>query len=91
MLTVTENAKQYLKDTLLAHSSDPDVGLRLTLEPPRQFGLMLDSVGIGDHVVEHEGSKVLLVTPELVTLLNEVTIDTKDTPEGLKKLMISKE
>jgi Fe-S cluster assembly iron-binding protein IscA len=90
MLTVTEKAKRHLKEMLLAHCDDPKIGLRLKVEPPRQFGLILDSAGVSDHVVEHEGSKVLLVGPELLTLLDETTIDTTDTPEGTK-LMISKE
>jgi Fe-S cluster assembly iron-binding protein IscA len=90
MLTVTENARQYLKDMLLSHSEDPEIGLRLTIEPPRQFGLALDSEGVGDHVVEHEGSKVLLVAPDLVSTLDEVTIDVKDTSEG-SRLVISKD
>lgn len=90
MLTVTESARQHLKNMLLAHSDDPEIGLRLTVEPPRQFGLVLDREGVGDQVVEHEGAKVLLVASELVTLLSEVTIDAQDTPEGTK-LVISKE
>ena len=82
MLTVTENAKQHLKNMLLAHTDDPEIGLRLTVESPQQFGLVIDSEGIGDQVVKHEGLKVLLVKPELVTLLDKATIDTKETPEG---------
>ena len=90
MLTVTESARQILKETLTVHSNDPEIGLRLTLEPPRQFGLTLDREGVGDLVTEHEGAKVLLVAPELAAQLDEITIDTKDTPEG-PKLVISKE
>jgi Fe-S cluster assembly iron-binding protein IscA len=90
MLIVTENARQYLKDMLLSHSEDSEIGLRLTVEPPRQFGLVLDSEGAGDQVVEHEGSKVLLVAPDLVSVLEEVTIDVRDTPEG-SRLVISKD
>ena len=90
MLIVTDDAKQHLRNMLLAHTDDPQTGLRPTMEPPRQFGLTLDSEGVGDHVVEHEGSKVLLIAPELVTVLEGVTIDTKDTPDGTK-LVISKD
>jgi Fe-S cluster assembly iron-binding protein IscA len=90
MLTVTEDAKQYLKNMMEASTNDPEIGVRLTVEAPRQFGLVLDSMGVGDHVVEHEGSKVLLVAPELLTLLDEATIDTEDTPEG-SRLVIFRE
>lgn len=90
MMTVTESAKLELKRMLLDHVDDPEIGLRLTLEPPRQFGLTLDREGVGDLVTEYEGAKVLLVAPELAAQLDEITIDTKDTPDG-PKLVISKE
>jgi Fe-S cluster assembly iron-binding protein IscA len=90
MLTVTENARQHLKDMLLSHSDDPEIGLRLTVDPPREFGLVLDSEGVGDQVVEHEGFKVLIVAPDLASTLNEVVVDIKETPEG-SKLVISKD
>ena len=90
MLTVTDSAKLELKRMLLEHVDDPEIGLRLTLEPPRQFGLTLDREGVGDLVTEHEGAKVLLVAPELAAQLDEITIDTKDTPDG-PRLVISKE
>ncbi len=89
MLTVTDSAKLELKRMLLEHIDDPEIGLRLTLEPPRQFGLTLDREGVGDLVTEHEGAKVLLVAPELAAQLDEVTIDARDTPEG-PRLIISK-
>ena len=90
MITVTDSAKQELKRILLSHIEDPEIGLRLTLKPGRQFGLMLDSEGQGDQVVEHEGSKVLLVGHELATTLDEATLDLQDTADG-PKLVISKE
>ena len=90
MLIVTENAKQQLKSMLLNHNDDPEIGLRLTVEPPQKFGLVLGREGMGDHVVQYEGAKVLLVTPELLTLLNEATIDAEVTPEGAK-LVISRQ
>ena len=69
MLTVTETAKQLLKETLLAHSDDPEAGLRLSMKPPGQLGIMLDSEAEGDQVVEHEGAKVLLVASELAPIV----------------------
>ncbi len=90
MITVTDSAKQYLRELLLAHIDDPDFGVRLSRGAPGQLGLVLDRGGVGDHVVEHNGSKVLLVAPELAALLDNVTIDTEDTAEGAK-LVMSKE
>jgi Fe-S cluster assembly iron-binding protein IscA len=88
MLTVTESAKQLLKETLLAHTDDPESGLRLVLEPPGRLGLVLGRECYGDQVVEHEGTKVLLVSPELETLVDETILDVQDTPDGPKLAML---
>ena len=90
MLTVTESAKQHLRKLLLASTNDPDTGVRLTVKGPGKTGLVLDREGLDDHVVEHEGSKVLLVAPEVAQLVAGATLDTEDTPEGTK-LVMSKE
>jgi len=90
MLTVTENAKQHLKNMLLAHSDDPEMGVRLMLEPQGRLALVLGEEELGDQVVEHEGAKALLVAPELAPVVEGITLDVQDTPEG-PKLVMSKE
>ena len=82
MLTVTESARQILKETLTVHSNDPEIGLRLSLKPPGILGIVLDKEAEGDEVVEHEGAKVLLVSSELAPLVDGNTLDTQDTPDG---------
>ena len=82
MLTVTEAAKQLLKETLLANTDDQEAGLRLTMKSPGQLGLVLDRQSPGDSVIEYEGSKVLLLEHEIAELLKEVTLDVQDTPDG---------
>ena len=90
MLTVTEDAKQLLKETLRAHSDDPEVVLRLSMKPPGQLGILLDNEAEGDQVIEHEGVKVLLVASELAPMVEGVTLDIQDTPDG-PKLVVTKE
>ena len=92
MLTVTESAKRNLKEILLASTNDSKIGLRLSMKPRGQLGLMLvlDREALGDYVVKHERSKVLLVRQELMPLVDGVTIGTQDTPEG-SRLTISRE
>ena len=91
MVTVTEDAKQELGRVLSsANVDDPTVGLRLTAGDRGQFGLVLDTEKEGDQVVEHEGSKVLLVGQELIELLEGVIIDCRRTDEGAR-LIISGE
>ena len=82
MLTVTESARQILKETLTVHSNDPEIGLRLSLKPPGILGIVQDKEAEGDQVVEHEGAKVLLVSSELAPLVNGNTLDTQDTTDG---------
>jgi Fe-S cluster assembly iron-binding protein IscA len=90
MLTVTEGAKQLLKETLKEHSEDPQTGIRLSIKEGGQFMIVLDNESEGDQVVEHEGAKVLMVSSNLATDLSESTLDVRETQEG-KKLFLSKE
>ena len=90
MLTVTEEAKQILKEKLLANTDDPELVLRLKGEPGGQLGLVLDKETPDDYVVEHEEAKVLLIGEELADTVDELTLTTEDTPEG-PKLTIRRE
>ena len=90
MLTVTEGAKQLLKGILTDHSDDPEMGVRLASDPQGQLGLVLGEEQPGDHVVEHQESKVLLVASELAPRLEEVTLDVEDTDDG-PKMVVQKE
>jgi len=89
MLTVTESAKGLLKEILTAHSDEPEKGVRLGLDPQGQLGLELGEEEPGDHVVEHQGSKVLLVASELAPAIQEITLDVEDTADG-PRLVVQK-
>ncbi len=91
MLTVTNGAKQLLLEALLANTDDPEVGLRLALGPGGQLALVLDKEAEGDQVVEHEGSKVLLVGAELAFVVDGVTIDVRDTEDGPRLIVLRPE
>ena len=88
MLTVTESAKQLLKETLRESSDDPETSIRLSIKEEGQFGIVLDVESEGDQVVEYDGDKVLLVAPALATVLEGRTLDVQDTEEG-PRLIIS--
>jgi len=90
MLTVTEDAKQILKEKLLANTEDPELVLRLKRDPGGQLGLVLDRQAPDDYVVEHEETRVLLIGKELADVVDELTLTTEDTPEG-PKLVIRRE
>ena len=83
MITVTDGAKEELQRALTAADpSEAEIGLRLFISAPNQLDLKLDEEREGDHVVAHEGSKVLLLGQDISSLLDGVTIDWRDTPAG---------
>lgn len=88
MITVTDSAKEHLKNTLLAHTDDPNISLRLVAKPAGKLGFVLDSEAEGDQVVEHKGTKVLLVGQELVPVVEGLTLDVQDTADGPKLAII---
>ncbi len=89
MVTVTENAKGLLKEVLTAHSSNRELGVRLVVNPGRQqgLGLALGREEDGDQVIEYGGFKVLLVSRDMASRVDRVTLDMDDTPDGLKLLI----
>ena len=90
MIMVTERAKQELKTMLSTNVDNPLATLRLTVADQGQLGLGIDIERPGDHVVEHEDSKVLVVEENLASSLEGVTLDAQDTPEG-PKLVVTQE
>ncbi|MDD4985337.1 MAG: hypothetical protein PHQ43_06040 [Dehalococcoidales bacterium] len=82
MLTVTEKARQVLRGKLLEFTDNPDVGLRLSPGTSAHSVLVFSREEPGDHVVMHEGAKVLLLAPEVRLRLGNVTMDVEDTPGG---------
>lgn len=74
MIRVTERAKEELKRMLSAKLDNPQAAWRLTASGPDKFVLGMDVAVPGDQVVEHEGSKVLLVEQDLADRLQEHTL-----------------
>ena len=88
MVSVTERARGELKTILLDNVDNPEAGLRLSAGESDQLRLGIDVEMPGDQVVEHEGSKVLLVEQELAGNLEGLTIDVDDSSEGLKLVIV---
>ena len=82
MITVTERAKDKLMMTLIESTDDREEGLRLKMKATGQLGLVLDKESPDDNTIEHEGLKLLMVGHELDELLQGVTLDVRDTPDG---------
>jgi len=84
MLTVTVPAAEKLRETIQAKTTDPEVCIRLIHSPskPKCLEMVLDKEKEGDQVVESEGVKFLLISPELATALDKMVIDCQKTPQG---------
>jgi hypothetical protein len=90
MVGVTERAKQELKNILNANVDNPLARLRLAADDQERIGLAVDVEQPGDHVVEHEGSGIMVAEEGLADSLTGITLDVQDTPEG-PKLFLSKD
>lgn len=87
MVTVTERAKQELREIRLSRVKNPGISLRLVRSAPVHFGLVPDVEKKGDYVVKYEAVSVLLIGEELSALLEGVTIDCREMPDGAQLVL----
>ena len=90
MIHITERAKQELKKILARKVNWPGARLRLIDRGKGKLGLGIDIETPGDHVIEYEGSKILLIEPELASNLKAITLDVDNTSEGTELVLSEK-
>lgn len=90
MIDVTESARQELKRILFDKVDMPQARLRLIANAQGGLGLGIDIEAPGDHVVEYEGSRVLIVEPRLAANLKGVTLDVVNNSEGAELVISEK-
>lgn len=90
MIGVTERAKKELKKILTDNVDHPKACLRLRTNDEGQLGLGIDIEMPDDKVIEYEGSKLLVVEPELADSLVDMAIDVEDSDEGSQLVIIDK-
>ncbi len=81
MLTVTDRAAQYVRETLKKQSASGAVRIVKTEEG---YHLTLDEAKEGDQVYEHEGENYLLLDTEVGEALANATLDVNESPEGTR-------
>jgi Fe-S cluster assembly iron-binding protein IscA len=82
MIQVTEKAKDELKRVLTDNVDNPLAGLRLVYDETEiVLGLRIDVEEDKDVVIEHLGSKVLIVKEDLAGQLDEFMIDIEEGEE----------
>jgi len=82
MITVTERAKTYLKESVLSkiEAKIPGASARLAQTEAGKLSVFPDRAMEGDEVVEHEGVIVLLIDGALSARLTGATIDCVESP-----------
>jgi len=90
MIGITERAKKELREILTNNVDHPDACLRLRINDQGQLGLGIDIEMPGDEVVEYEGSKLIVVEPELAGNLKDLAIDVEDGNEGSQLVIVDK-
>ena len=90
MVSVSEGACRELKRMLSEKVDWPGARLRLVDRGQGVIGLGIDIEQSGDQVIEYEGTKVLVIEPELATSLTGITLDIDDTPTGAELVLSEK-
>ncbi len=88
MLTVTDKAAQYLRETLSRKEEGAPGAFRI-VSTEEGYQVTLDDGKEGDQVIEHEGENYLLLDTEVGEALSTATLDVKESPEGTR-LTLSK-
>ncbi len=89
MLQVTPEARIELHGMLMRilterpDSNPPDLGFRLVAEGS-QIGLALDAPREGDEIVNQDGRSVLMLDSPTSELVENLTLDVVETPDGTR-------
>lgn len=84
MLTVTDEATQYLREKLKKESAP---GAFRIVETEEAYRFTLDEAKEGDQVFEHEGKNYLLLDTEVGEALSSATLDVQESPEGTQLIL----
>jgi Fe-S cluster assembly iron-binding protein IscA len=87
MVTVTERAKEKLKELLQSETDDPSVSLRLVTAPSGELGMFADRERDDDQIVEYQGAALLLVNEGVASTIGDATIDYDDSEPAPRLVM----
>ncbi|GEM_PF-6591712 len=86
MITITDNAKEALKARKEKLSGGHNQAFRLESDSPGEVDILeLDMERPGDYVIEMDGEKLLVVSPEISSIVGDATIDCEITSEVFDK------
>ena len=84
MLTVTDKAAQYVRETLMTENAP---GAFRIVNTEEGYRFTLDEAKEDDQVFEHEGENYLLLDTEVGEALSSATLDVKESPEGTRLIL----
>ena len=82
-VSVTYSAAAAVKELLDTEQHAHNQAIRLNLGPEGELTLSLDVAREGDQLVAYQGSTVLVIGPPVQQALSNVSIDVKETAEGV--------
>lgn len=88
MLTVTERAAQFLRESLSRKDEGAPEALRI-IHADGGYQLTLDDPKEGDQIFEHEGQSYLVIDSEIDEALSEATIDVQESAQGASLTLTS--
>ena len=83
MLTVTDQAAQYLREALTRREEGAAGSLRI-VNTEEGYRLTLDDAKDGDQIFEQEGESYLVLDSEVDEALAEATLDVRESPQGMR-------
>ena len=82
MLTVSDKAAQYLRESMTRKGEDAPEALRI-VQTEGAYQLTLDNAKDGDQVFEQDGQNYLLLAEAVGEALSNATLDVHESPQGL--------
>jgi Fe-S cluster assembly iron-binding protein IscA len=82
MLTVTDKAAQYLRESLTHKQEGTAEALRI-VQNDDGFQLTLDNPKDGDQVFEQDGQNYLVLDEGVGEALSDATLDVHESPQGM--------
>ncbi len=83
MLTVTDKATQYLRESLTRKKEGDPAAIRI-VHTEDGYQLTLDDPKDSDQAFEQDGQNYLLVAAELTEALSDAKLDVQDAPQGAR-------
>src|SRR3970040_2501600 len=83
MLTVTDKAAQYLRESLTRKETGAPEALRI-VQTDDGYQLTLDNPKDGDQTFEQDGQNYLLLNEEVGEALSDATLDVYESPPGVR-------